>query len=187
MEDRGIIELYFDRNQRAVEETRLKYGGLCHGLALGLLGVAEDAEECVNDTYLAAWSRIPPERPASLRAFLARLTRNLAISRFRRNRASKRFSGMEAQLEELAECLPSREDVELELERRELGTLISRWLDGLSGDDRRLFIRRHFYGIGVEELAREAGQRPNTVSQRLRRLRLELRSVLEKEGVTIDR
>lgn len=186
MEDRGIIELYFNRDQRAVEETRAKYGGLCHSLALNLLGVAEDAEECVNDCYLAAWNRIPPERPRSLRAYLARLTRNLAVSRYRRNRASKRYTGMEAQLEELAECLPSREDVEVELERRELGALISRWLDGLSERDRRLFIRRHFYGAAVEELARELSEKPNTVSQRLRRLRLELRDVLEREGVPIE-
>ncbi len=183
MEDRNIIELYFGRSERALEETGKKYGKYCHGIALRLLGIREDAEECVNDTYLAAWDAIPPERPASLRAFLGRLTRNLAISRWRKNRASRRYAGVEAQLEELSECLPSNENIELELEGRELGEVISRWLDGLPIRDRRLFVLRHFYGLGVEELARESGEKPNTVSQRLRRLRADLRVLLEQEGV----
>lgn len=184
MLDEGIIALYFARDERAIEETEAKYGGFCSALALRLLGVREDAEECVSDTYLAAWNRIPPERPGVFRAFLGRITRNLAISRFRRNRASKRYSGIEEQLEELADCLPAKDNVELELERREISKLISRWLDALSKADRDIFIRRYWYCESVDAIAQSGHVRPNTLAQRLRRLRAALRTELEKEGVT---
>lgn len=181
MRDESIVELFFKRDERAIEETRTKYGPYCSRIALGLLSVREDAEECVQDTYLAAWNRMPPERPNVLGTFLGRITRNLAISRYRRNRAEKRYAGIQSQLEELADCLPSDDGVEKDLERRELGRIISRWLDTLSETDRTLFVRRYWYGDRVEELARSWGQRANTLSQRLRRLRLSLRDVLEKE------
>ncbi len=187
MLDEGIIELYFARDERAIEETRTKYGVFCETLALRLLGVREDAEECASDTYLAAWDRIPPERPGVLRAFLGRITRNLAVSRFRRNRASKRYSGIEQQLEELADCLPSADSVELEMERRELAELISRWLDGLPKRDRDIFIRRYWYCESVEAIAKSELVRPNTLAQRLRRMRAALRTELEKEGVTNEK
>lgn len=182
MRDEGIIELYFARSERAIDETRAKYGRYCSALALRLLGVPEDAEECVQDTYLAAWNAIPPERPSVLRVFLGRITRNLSISRYRRSRAAKRYSPMELQLDELADCVPAETSVEREIERRELGRLISAWLDGLSKEDRDLFIRRYWYAETPEELGRGLGVKPNTVSQRLRRLRLSLRDKLEKEG-----
>lgn len=184
MEDREIVRLYFQRDESAIGETRAKYGGFVSGLAGRLLDDSRDREECASDTYLAVWNAIPPERPASLKAFLGRIVRNLAISRFRKNRAEKRFSSLEEQLSELAEAIPSETDVEREIEGRELGRIISDWLDTLSERNRDLFIRRCFYGDSVEELAREAGERPNTVSQRLRRLRLDLRDVLAKEEFT---
>lgn len=184
MRDEAIIRLYFERDERAIGETGAKYGPYCSKIALNLLSVPEDAEECVQDTYLAAWNRIPPERPTALRVFLGRITRNLAISRYRRNKAQKRCAGMEEQLEELADCLPGSEGAEREFERRELGRIISRWLDGLPDGDRTLFVRRYWYGESVEELARDRGARPNTVAQRLRRLRLSLRDTLEKEELT---
>lgn len=187
MRDEAIIGLYFRRDERAIDETRVKYGGFCSKIALNLLGLREDAEECVNDTYLAAWDSMPPERPGALGAFLGRITRNLAISRYRRNRALKRYSGLEAQLEELADCLPAETDVEMEIERRELGRIISDWLDTLPEGDRNMFVRRYWYGESVEALSRERGDRANSVAQRLRRLRLALRAVLEREGGTHEK
>lgn len=181
MRDEAILDLYFARDERAIDETRLRYGAYCGALAMRLLDSREDAEECVQDTYLAAWNRIPPDRPQVLRVFLGRITRNLAISRYRRERAAKRFAPLEQQLDELADCLPSGDSVEVQMEIRELGRFISRWLDSLPEGDRNLFIRRYWYGVSVEELAGETGARANTVSQRLRRLRLSLRDKLEEE------
>lgn len=183
MDDLAIVELYHRREERAIDETDKKYGGLCRGIALRLLGIREDAEECVNDTWYAAWDKMPPERPQSLGAFLGRITRNLSVSRWRQSRAQKRYSGMEVLLSELEDCVPAPGTVEEDLERRQLAQAISTWLDTLGPEDRRLFIRRYWYGDGVKELAEEAGERANTLAQRLSRLRKNLRIFLESEGV----
>ena len=185
MDDLVIVELYHRREERAIDESEKKYGGLCCGIALRLLGVREDAEECVNDTWLAAWDKMPPERPQSLGAFLGRITRNLSVSRWRRDHARKRHGGMELLLSELEECVPGPGTVEEDLERWELAQVISGWLDALAAGDRRLFIRRYWYGDGVKELAAEAGERANTLAQRLSRLRKSLRGCLESEGVEL--
>ncbi len=181
MEDAGIVALYFARDENAIEQTRSKYGTFIAGLAGRLLDDRRDSEECAADAYMAAWNAIPPERPASLRAFMGRLVRNLAVSRFRKNRAEKRYAALEAQLDELAEVIPSGTDVEREIESRELGRAISRFLDTLTKPNRDLFVLRYFYGESVEELARDTGERPNTLAQRLRRVRLALQEELEKE------
>ena len=98
MDDETIIKLYFQRSERAISETDAKYGPYCRSIALNILSVREDAEECLNDTWHAAWNRMPPDLPQCLRAFLGRITRNLSISRFRADHAQKRFSGMEVLL-----------------------------------------------------------------------------------------
>ena len=117
MEDQGIIRLYFNRDQEAIRQTDRKYGRQCRRTARNILAIPEDAEECVNDTYLAAWNTIPPERPRTLGAYLGRIIRNLSISRYRANHAQKRYAGLEAMLSELEECVPGRADVEAELAR----------------------------------------------------------------------
>ena len=183
MDDPAIVALYHSRDEQAIAETEKKYGALCRGVALRLLGVREDAEECVNDTWHAAWNAMPPERPSSLGAFLGRITRNLSISRWRREHAQKRFRGMEVMLSELADCVPAPDSVEGELDGRQLSAAVSRWLDGLGEDDRALFVRRYWYGRSVQALARERGERPNALSQRLLRLRKGLKTFLETEGV----
>ena len=185
MDDLAIVELYHRREERAIAETDKKYGTLCRSIALRLLGVREDAEECVNDTWFAAWDKMPPARPQSLGAFLGRITRNLSVSRWRRDNAQKRGGGLELLLSELEDCVPAPGTVEETLERRQLGQAISAWLDTLAGEDRRLFIRRYWYGEAAKELAAEAGERANTMSQRLSRLRKSLRLFLESEGVEV--
>lgn len=178
MEDEGIIRLYFDRDEDAIGQTARKYGGFCRKVAQNILTLQEDAEECVNDTWLAAWEKIPPERPRSLRAFLGRIVRNLSISRFRENRAQKRYGGLEVMLSELDDCLPDSQTVEQALDRAALGQLISGWLRTLSGKDQFVFIRRYWYGDGVNALASELGWTPSQVSQRLFRMRKNLKKVL---------
>ena len=184
MTDEQIIRLYFDRDQAAIAETDRKYGSYCYSIASNLLG-REDSEECVNDTYPAAWTHIPPEVPQSLKAFLGRIVRNLSISRFRRSHAQKRSSGTDVLLSELEDCLPTPQTVETEADSRELSRLISSWLATLSGDDRALFVLRYWHGSAVQDLAETCGCTPNAVSLRIRRLRKNLKHYLEAKGVSL--
>ena len=147
MEDKQIISLYHARDERAIKETDAKYGRYCYRIAKNLLTLHEDAEECVSDTYLAAWNQMPPENPHLLSAFLSRIVRNIAISRFRRDRAKKRHDGVELLLSELDDCIPSAENVEKTVEERELSNIISDWLDTLTGDDRALYPPLLSWGI----------------------------------------
>lgn len=185
MEDAAILDLYNRRSEQAIFETADKYGPYCGAVARNILTVPEDVEECLSDTWLAAWNDIPPSRPNCLRAYLGRLTRNLAITRWRYTHAEKRYAGLEVLLSELEDCIPARGGVEERLEQRELSRLLSAWLDSLSEADRRLFVRRYWYGAAVKDLAREAGLRDNLMAQRLFRLRRGLKKRLEQEGVTL--
>lgn len=183
MDDKRIIALYENRDQRAITETAHKYGAYCRAIAMDILAAPEDAEECVNDTWMAAWQSIPPQVPVTLRTFLGRITRNLSISRYRANHAGKRYQGMELLLSELEECIPAPTGVEEAMDERQLSLLISDWLESLRGDERTVFVRRYWYGDGVKNLASVWGCSPNAMSQRLSRLREELKKYLEQEGV----
>ena len=184
MTDDEIIGLYHSRSENAISETDKKHGGFCRRLALNILSSREDAEECVSDTYLAAWNKMPPDRPLSLKAFLGRITRNISISRFRKNRAAKRYAGIEVMLGELEECIPDSA-ADTEIERSLLSEAISGWLDGLSEDDRAMFVRRYWYGDEVKELAEDFGETPNQTAKRMQRLRRSLKEILEKEGFEV--
>ncbi len=184
MEDQQIIELYWNRHERAIAETQQKYGRYCRRIAESLLS-PEDAEECVNDAYYRMWNLIPPERPRKLRAWLGKLIRNMAIDRWRKDHAQKRFSAMEEMLGELEDCVPSPRTVENEVEDAQLGEVISQWLLSLTPGDRVLFVRRYWYGIPLNQLARQQGITCGALSQKMHRLRLNLKSTLEKEGITL--
>ena len=184
MDDMEIIALFEQRKEEAVAAAARKYGGYCQTIAQNLLGF-EDAEECVSDTWLAAWNRIPPARPASLRAFLGRITRTISISRFRSLHAQKRGVGLTLLLSELEDCLPDPKGVEEALETRELARLLSDWLRGLPREDRVWFLRRYWYGVTVKQLAGEAGCTENQMAQGMRKLRQALRAKLEQEGIAI--
>lgn len=184
MEDHEIISLYYERSEDAIVQTEKKYGGFCHHLALNILSDYEDAEECVNDTWLAAWNRMPPTWPASLRAFLGRITRNLSISRFRKNRAKKRYAGIEVLLSELGECVPESA-IESEVDQQYLSDIIIRWLDGLTDEKRFLFVRRYWYGDSVKELAARQGLTADQMARKMQKLRKSLRKTLEMEGVEL--
>lgn len=185
MEDREIIELYFKRDQQAITETDGKYGPYCRTIAVNLLGSREDAEECVNDTWHAAWRRMPPELPQCLKNFLGRITRNLSISRYRANTAQKRYGGVEVLLSELDECVPDRQGVEGECDCHLLAQVISDWLDAVSEEDCALFVERYWKGCQVKELASRYRCTPNTMAQRLARLRRGLKEFLLQEGITV--
>jgi len=185
MTDEAIIGLYFDRDQQAITESDLKYGAFCRYLAANILQNQEDAEECLNDTWLAAWNRMPPTRPDHLKAFLGRITRTVSIDRWRHNRAQKRYDGTELLLSELEDCVPDAQSVEAAAELRELTAEIDRWLGELEVQERVAFVRRYWYGEPVQELARHFGVSPNRMAQRLRRLRMRLRQRLEAKGVLL--
>lgn len=185
MEDHEIVALYWRRSERAVAETDAKYGAFCHTVALGLLSVREDAEECVNDAYQAAWESMPEERPDYLRAWLGRVVRNLSVDHWRKNHRQKRYAGIETLLSELDDCVPSAEDVERTVEAAELGRAIDAWLRTLGEDDAALFLRRYWNGMPLQTLAKERGVAPNKLAQKMYRLRLELKDALEKEGYSL--
>lgn len=187
MDDKTIIELYWSRNELAIAETDAKYGSFLQRIALNILSLVQDAEECVNDTYHAAWNKMPPEEPLSLRAFLGRIVRNLSISRFRSNHAEKRYAGMELMLSELEECIPSGESVEdivvKKWETQKLTSVMENWLSSLSQEDSALFLRRYWYGDAIKDLAKEWGTTPNLLAQRMFRLRKKLKTYLEAQEI----
>lgn len=185
MEDTAIIQLFFQRAEQAIVEVQQKYGSFCRTVAMNLLQQKEDAEECVNDTWQAAWQRIPPENPRMLGAFLGRITRNLAISRFRKNTAQMRSEGLTVLLSELEHCVPSGQSTEEAVDSILLGDYISKWLESLSADDRALFLRRYWFGESLRELSREVGTGEGHLAQKLYRLRLQLKKALENEGVVV--
>ncbi len=181
MDDREIVELYWRRDEAAIVQTECKYGAFCLGIATSLLSNGEDAKECVNEAFFQAWNLIPPQRPEKLRPWLGRIVRNISVSLWRKNHRQKRYNGLDQALEELEDSIPSPVDVQQDLEGAELGEAISHWLFSLPREDRVLFVRRYWYGISLSGLAEESGISPKKLAQKMYRLRLELKSFLEKE------
>lgn len=179
MEDVTIVQMYWDRDEAAIEESHRRYGGVLTGIAYNILHSREDSEECVNDTYHRAWESIPPQKPVRLLAYLGRITRNLSINRWQENHAQKRGGGM--LLTELSDCIPSTHSVEEETDTRILAAVIGEWLCSLPQDDRALFLRRYWFCDSLEVLADECGTTPNKLAGRLFRLRQKLKTTLEKE------
>ena len=188
MEDTEIIDLYWKRDERAIEETDRKYGKYCHTVAYNVLGDHEDSQECVNDTWLRAWKSMPPQRPLVLRAFLAKIARNLAFDRYRARGASKRGGGqMEAVLDELAECadLSGQWNGEELYAAKELREAINRFVKDLPEREGDLFVRRYFFAEEIPAIARRYQMTENNVTVSLSRIRKKLKKYL-KEGEFIE-
>lgn len=183
MDDEQIIGLFFARKQSAIAAAQDAYGKYCFSVADNILHSPEDAEECVSDTMLRAWQTIPPQHPYHLRLFLAKITRNLAFDRYRRDHTQKRGGGeFEAILDELAECVASSEDVEADFDRRALFHAMSDFLRSQPVRERQVFLRRYFYAQSVKDIAREFGLSANHTSVLLRRTRARLVNFLTEEG-----
>ncbi len=180
MDDQTILDLYFARDEQAIRETERHYGALCHTVAYNILRDDRDAEECVNDTYLRAWGAIPPTRPTSLSAFLCRITRNLALDRFRKEHRKKRNADLLLSLDELSDCIPMREE-----ESEELPRLLNEFLGRLEPTERQIFLGRYFHACRVKDLARLHGLTPKAVTMRLSRTRERLRTFLQERGYHI--
>ena len=184
MDDSKIIDLYWQRDEKAIEETDSKYGAYCRAVSMNILGVREDAEECVSDTWFSAWNSIPPKRPSPFSAFLGRITRNLSIDRWRRTRASKRGGGqMELALEELKDCVSGAGSLENDLIRRETLGAVNRFLGQLSVVERNVFLCRYWYLESSQEIAEHSGFSQTKVRSMLHRIRGRLDTYLEKEGL----
>lgn len=182
MDDKQIIALYWQRNDNAIAETDKKYGTYCLSVANNILGNREDSEECVNDTWLHAWNSMPPQKPASLKLFLARITRNLSINLYNAKKAKKRGGGeMTVLLDELSLCASAGGDVSREFEAKELERCINRFVRSLPKRECNIFVRRYFFAEPVSEIAKQYGMTDNHVSVALSRARQKLKKALEKE------
>lgn len=182
MNDDEIVDLFLNRSEQAIAELSLKYGRTVHKIAINILGNSRDAEECENDTYLACWNTIPPQRPTPLAAYVCRITRNIAIAKFHSNTALKRNGNYDAVLDELAECIPGKDTPEEEFDRKELSCAINNFLKNIRREDRILFVRRYWYSDSVSEISAITELPEKHVSSRLCRTRKKLNRYLKKEG-----
>ena len=184
LEDAQIVDLYWQRDQEAIRQSALKYGAYCHSIAGNILSSREDAEECVNDTWLRAWNAMPEGRPTYLGSFLGTITRRLACSRLRSDRARKRGGGQVfLVLEELEQCIPAAPGADRAVEARELEQAVNAFLHTLPARECSVFLRRYWFAESVDAIARRYDIRPGTVKSSLYRSRQKLKAYLEKEGL----
>lgn len=184
MEDNQILALYRARDEQAIAQTEAKYGRYCHAIAYNILENREDAQECVNDTYAAAWNRIPPHNPAVLSTFLGKLTRRISLTRWRHAHRQKRGGGqVPLAMEELSECLSGSQDVARELELKELRDAINRFLSMLPDTERDVFVCRYWHLAPVAQISRAFGFTESKTKSMLFRTRGKLRTHLQKEGL----
>ncbi len=176
--DADIVALYLARDEEAIKATARIYGPYCLSVAMNILCNRPDAEECVNDTYLKTWNSIPPQKPSVLRLFLGKITRNLAIDRYRQRKA--RGLEFETTLEELSEILPAREE-----DDSDLPMLLAGFLEDLPEEERDLFVLRYWHGHSVTRLAKAFRMKPNNLSARLYRTREKLRTYLTERGYQV--
>lgn len=186
MEDRGIIRLFFERNEAALNEVSRKYESHCRAIARNILKNQEEAEECVNDTYMRAWESIPPNDPPVLGAFLAKITKNLALSRIAFNNAEKRGGKSDVlSFDEIDKFVSGKNTVETEAERAELITAINEFLKKLPAKQRQIFVGRYWGFYRSSELAEHFGMSESGISRSIERTRRKLKKHLEKGGFDV--
>jgi len=185
MDDNQIINCFFDRSEDAIQMLSVKYGGICAHTAQNILENEEDAQECINDAYLAVWNTIPPARPQSLLSYLLRILRNISLNRRAYNQAAKRAGNFQVCIDELQWCLAGGDPPDELYDAKLLSDYLNDFLSGLSKPDRLLFVRRYWYMDSYEYLARNLGISPGAVRTRLSRLRQKLKHYLSERGVTL--
>ena len=186
MHDSEIVDLFWERSENAVAAASAKYGKYCFSIAWHILGNAEDAEESVNDTYLAAWNAIPPHRPSVLSTFLGKITRRISIDRWRNRTAGKRSGGqMDLALDELSDCIPTFNNAEQAVESLVLAQTLNRFLSSLEAEARKIFVQRYWYLLSVKEIAEGLDVSESKVKMSLMRSRMRLRQLLEEEEVSL--
>lgn len=186
MDDNQIIDLYWERSEFAINETSKKYGRYCNQIAINILANHEDTEECVNDTYLRAWNSMPENRPLFLSSFLGKITRNLALNKYKRRKADKRGGGeVELILHELEECITSDNSIEDTLETDRLAKIISNFLRTLNTDNMTVFVRRYWYSDSITLISKQFGISESKVKSILFRCRAKLKTYLESEDISL--
>ena len=184
MEDKRIVDLYWQRSELAISETNQKYGRYCHTIAYNICGTDEDAEECVNDTWFRAWNLMPDHRPTTLTAFLGRITRNIAINLIQAKNRIKRGGGEAVLvLDELEECIPGGRDPEQEFEQKELKKAIGSFVSRLPQTEKKIFVLRYWYVAPVDEIAENLQFSTGKVKSILFRTRKKLKNYLQEEGL----
>ena len=184
MEDRKIVDLYWQRDENAIPETAAKFGGYCRTIAYNILSDAEDAEECLNDTWLRAWNTMPTNRPNKLAPYLGKLSRWISLTRLREKTSLKRGGGeTELVLDELAEAVDSGADVEKAVELKELNAALRRFLKSLGETERQVFLARYWYIASIAEIAEKFGFSESKVTSMLHRTRKKLLAYLKEEGL----
>ena len=183
--DEYIIELFFARSEDAISSLDEKYGRTCRSISFNIVGNLDDADECVNDAYLGAWNAIPPARPNPLLTFVAKIVRNVSISRYRRNSAAKRSSSYTVALEELENCLADARTVDDEMESAELARIIEEFLKTLSLENRVIFMRRYYFSDSIKDISALTGLSEKNVSVRLARTRAKMRDYLNSREVSV--
>ena len=184
MDDNKIIELYWNRSEKAISETATKYGGYCYTIAYNILSNSEDSEESVNDTWLAAWNTMPPKRPKLLAAFLGKMTRYISLDRWKNRTAAKRGGGeVPLVLEELEECISGEDSVERECLQKEFAMMMNLFLENLPETERKVFLCRYWYMDSIEDIAERFSFSESKVTSMLHRTRGKLRKMLEQEGI----
>lgn len=183
MEDRELIALYWNREERAIAETKSKYGAYCNTIAWNILHQRQDAEECENDTYLAAWNAIPPAKPTRLSAFLGRIARNIALDRYDYNTAKKRGE-IPLILSELSE-ISSSQSLEQQFEEKDTVVHISAFLRTMNKTTRMVFLRRYWYADSIADIAKRFHMSESRVKSMLYRTRKKMRNYLEAGGITV--
>ncbi|MBR2095818.1 MAG: RNA polymerase sigma factor [Fibrobacter sp.] len=186
MEDAQIIELYWLRSEQAISETAIKYGKLCKAISYNILHNCEDAEECVNDTYLKTWESIPPQRPRILSAFVAKITRNLSLHQYKHQHAQKRGGGQIAMvLSEMEDCIPTNCSMDDALERIAIADALNSFFENLPLEIRNIFIQRYWFLFSISELALEHRTTESKIKSILFRCRKKLAEVLKEAGVSV--
>ncbi len=185
MKDRDIVDCFWERSETALAETQKKYGNYCYAIAFRILNSVPDAEECTNDTYVAAWNAMPPHRPTNLSTFLGKLARNLALNRYIHDHAKKRPHHLDSIFEELEAVLPSGDGEDPVADKVILKCLINRFLSGLPKQTRMLFVRRYWYLDSIDEMATKFGMTETNVKVTLFRTRNKLKDFLEKEDISL--
>ena len=186
MDDNKILDLFFQREENAIEVAKLKYGGRLYSTAMNILNSKEDAEECVNDTLFKVWGVIPPQRPKFLGAFLAKITRNLALNKWEARGAAKR-GGTEVNLmlSELGDCIPSSGGTEVDYEGGLVIEAINGYLGSMDQNARITFVRRYFYGDSISIISQNFNMTESKIKSMLFRARKKLKTHLEKEGIVL--
>lgn len=183
MDDNEIVQMYWDRNEEALSATAKKYGSYCFSIAKNIVGNNEDAEECVNDTYLQTWNSIPDNKPKMLSTYLGKITRNLSFNRYKRNNAEKRGGGqIGLVLDELSDLIAAPDEPDTEFDSRLLSKAINAFLSNLSIEKRQIFMCRYWYADSINDIAERFGMTENNVSVTLNRLRKKLSNHLKESG-----